>query len=114
MKKDEFAHPSQKELLILGILHSVAGLDGIGGLDIVGKSEGKIARGTVYVTLDRMEDKGFVESKKSTELPPGPKRPGAHNFSSYRRLYSITGYGKRVLAAELASRNAFEASFALA
>ena len=32
------------------------------GLEIVGASQGRIKRGTVYVTLNRMEEKGYVKS----------------------------------------------------
>jgi len=34
------------------------------GLDLVNKSDGQLKRGTVYVTLQRMESKGLVASEK--------------------------------------------------
>jgi PadR family transcriptional regulator len=61
------------------------------GLEIVGKSAGAVKRGTVYVTLGRMHDKGFVESR--TE----PLAPGAIGLP--RRLYRLTPYGVAVLKA---------------
>jgi DNA-binding PadR family transcriptional regulator len=61
------------------------------GLQIVAESDGAIGRGTVYVTLSRMEDKGFVESRQE-EQPLGAR-------GLPRRLYRITGEGARVLRA---------------
>lgn len=60
------------------------------GLELVEASEGALKRGTVYVTLGRMQEKGFVESR--------PERPaGASGLP--RRLYRPTGLGLRVLDA---------------
>lgn len=59
------------------------------GLQIVECSGGAVKRGTVYVTLGRMHDKGFVESR--TE----PRAPGAIGLP--RRLYRLTPYGVAVL-----------------
>jgi DNA-binding PadR family transcriptional regulator len=58
------------------------------GLQIVQASHGGVKRGTVYVTLGRMQDKGFVESR--TEPPV----PGAIGLP--RRLYRPTAYGVAV------------------
>ena len=84
---------SRTERLILELL-----LDGERfGLELVKHSKGALKRGTVYVTLARMQDKGYVESW--TEKQP----PGAIGLP--RRLYRPTGYGLRVLAAwEAAAR----------
>ena len=46
------------------------------GLQLVDRSEGALKRGTVYVTLGRMQDKGYVESR-TEPLPPGRHRPAA-------------------------------------
>jgi DNA-binding PadR family transcriptional regulator len=59
------------------------------GLQIVEQSGGAVKRGTVYVTLGRMHDKGFVESR--TE----PRAPGAIGLP--RRLFRLTPYGGAVL-----------------
>jgi DNA-binding PadR family transcriptional regulator len=59
------------------------------GLQLVEESGGALKRGTVYVTLGRMQDKGYVESW--TE----PQSPGAIGLP--RRLYRPTAYGLQVL-----------------
>ena len=59
------------------------------GLELVGASEGRLKRGTVYVTLGRMEDKGYVESHQEEERPPGA-------IGLPRRLYRATPLGLRV------------------
>jgi DNA-binding PadR family transcriptional regulator len=61
------------------------------GLQIVERSNGGVKRGTVYVTLGRMQEKGYVESR--TEPPV----PGAIGLP--RRLYRPTAYGAAVLKA---------------
>ena len=66
------------------------------GLEMVNASN-RLKRGTVYVILNRMEDKGFIESRKQ-ELAPGAA-------GAPRRIYRPTGHGARVLQAlEIASR----------
>lgn len=60
------------------------------GLEMVAQS-GKLKRGTVYVTLNRLEDKGYIESKL--------KEPEAGEHGPARRVYSLTGHGARTLAA---------------
>ena len=68
-----------------------------GFLQLVEQSKGALKRGTVYVTLGRMQDKGYVESW--TEKQPA----GAIGLP--RRLYRPTAYGLRVVAAwEAAAR----------
>ena len=59
------------------------------GLEMVQRS-GILKRGTVYVTLSRMGDKGYVESRLE-EVSPGEGPP--------RRLYQATGLGVRVYRA---------------
>lgn len=61
------------------------------GLQIVERSGGSVKRGTVYVTLGRMLEKGYVKSR--TE----PPAPGAIGLP--RRLYRPTAYGAAVLKA---------------
>ena len=51
---------SSKESLILSLLAAGRPLY---GLELVAASKGQLKRGTVYVTLGRMEDKGYVESE---------------------------------------------------
>lgn len=80
--------PSQKEALILRLL---VGNGELFGLQMVERSKGELRRGTVYVTLDRMEDKGYLTSRQEEKLPGAIGLP--------RRLYKITGLGQRVLHA---------------
>jgi DNA-binding PadR family transcriptional regulator len=82
------ARLSVKEALILEALAR----DGeLYGLQLVATSKGRLKRGTVYVTLGRMEDKGYVSSH--TEDAPD----GAGGLP--RRLYEATPFGLRVLKA---------------
>jgi PadR family transcriptional regulator, regulatory protein PadR len=59
------------------------------GLQMVEGSKRALKRGTVYVTLGRMEDKGYVESR----LEAAPADVGGLP----RRLYRATALGRRVL-----------------
>jgi PadR family transcriptional regulator PadR len=77
-----------KERLILELLISQGPLF---GLQLVALSEGALKRGTVYVTLGRMEAKGFVRSEQEA-MPSGA-------IGLPRRLYYPTPLGERVLRA---------------
>ena len=57
------------------------------GLEIVRASDGAIARGSVYVLLDRLEEKGFVTSWLEDKPPHVP--------GIARRLYKATKRGKQ-------------------
>jgi PadR family transcriptional regulator, regulatory protein PadR len=61
------------------------------GLAMVEASSGRLKRGTVYVTLGRMQDKGYLDSRQE------PLPPGATGLP--RRLYTPTGRALQVLAA---------------
>lgn len=61
------------------------------GLQLVAASRGQLKRGTVYVTLGRMEEKGYITSR--LDAPPD----GAGGMP--RRLYAPTPLGVRVLGA---------------
>jgi DNA-binding PadR family transcriptional regulator len=74
-----------KERLILDLLVSAGPTF---GLQLVALSEGALKRGTVYVTLGRMEAKGYVTSEQETQ-PPGA-------IGLPRRLYYPTALGQRV------------------
>lgn len=78
----------KKEQLILELL--IAGGSQY-GLQLVEASSGALKRGTVYVTLSRMEAKGLVESQ------PEPLAPGAIGLP--RRLYKPTALGERLMRA---------------
>jgi PadR family transcriptional regulator len=84
-----------KEALILELLVEESELY---GLQLVAASKGRLKRGTVYVTLGRMEEKGFITSR----LEKAPSDEGGLP----RRLYEPTAFGRRVLRAyELAVRH---------
>jgi DNA-binding PadR family transcriptional regulator len=65
--------------------------DELFGLRMVELSEGRLKRGTVYVTLGRMHEKGYLESRQEA-LPPGA-------IGLPRRLYRPTAFALRALAA---------------
>src|SRR6476646_7936162 len=69
------------------------------GLQLVDRSEGALKRGTVYVTLGRMQDKGYVESR-TEPLPDGA-------IGLPRRVYTPTAFGLRVLHAWALAARAF-------
>jgi PadR family transcriptional regulator PadR len=77
---------SPKESLILELLVRAPEMY---GLQLVASSKRRLKRGTVYVTLGRMEEKGYITSR--LEDPP----PDAGGLP--RRLYQPTSLGRRVL-----------------
>ena len=84
-------HPTSlpvKERLILELLVSGGPMY---GLQLVEQAQGALKRGTVYVTLGRMEAKGLVVSEQEP-LPPG-------GIGLPRRIYRPTGLGERTLRA---------------
>jgi DNA-binding PadR family transcriptional regulator len=58
---------------------------------MVEESKGALKRGTVYVTLGRMETKGLVSSEQDSP------HPGAIGLP--RRTYRLTALGERALRA---------------
>jgi len=85
----DLPHLSRKEVLILEML--VSNGRELYGLEMVEASNGELKRGTIYVTLQRMQEKGFIDSKQEARIAPEIGIP--------RRLYRITGSGQRVFAA---------------
>jgi DNA-binding PadR family transcriptional regulator len=77
-----------KERLILELLIATGPMF---GLQLVERSGGALKRGTVYVTLGRMEAKGLLASEQE------PPVPGAIGLP--RRLYRPTPLGERMLHA---------------
>jgi DNA-binding PadR family transcriptional regulator len=92
---------SSKEALILSLLGRAREMYGLG---LVGASEGGLKRGTVYVTLGRMEQKGYVISRIEDEPPSNGGLP--------RRLYSATAHGRQILAALTAAGRRLTPGFA--
>ena len=70
-------HLSEKERLILRLLVEHTEL---GGVELVRHSGGELGRGTVYVTLERMEDKGLVRRRVAVPAPPATL--GRHYFKA--------------------------------
>lgn len=79
---------SAKETLILELLSRGGQMY---GLQLVDASRRRLKRGTVYVTLGRMEEKGYITS----HLEDPPSAAGGLP----RRVYRPTPLGRRVLAA---------------
>jgi DNA-binding PadR family transcriptional regulator len=79
---------SPKESIVLDLL---VAHDQMYGLELVAASRRQLKRGTVYVTLGRMEDKGYITSWLEDAPPSAGGLP--------RRIYRATPLGRRVLAA---------------
>jgi DNA-binding PadR family transcriptional regulator len=75
---------SSTESLVLDLLETSERY----GLELVEASGGRLKRGSVYVTLGRMEAKGFVSSRQE-DRPAGA-------IGLPRRLYRPTAYGLKV------------------
>lgn len=84
MTKDRTPSISPTESLILDLLTAREKF----GLELVDTSDGRLKRGSIYVTLGRMELKGFVESRQEERVPGAIGLP--------RRLYRATPYGLKV------------------
>jgi DNA-binding PadR family transcriptional regulator len=74
----------EREILKLLIGHGAE----MYGLEMVARSEGRLGRGSIYVLLDRLEERGLVTSRLE-DRPPGVGGVA-------RRLYRPTGHGRRV------------------
>jgi PadR family transcriptional regulator, regulatory protein PadR len=92
---------STKESLILELL---AGAREMYGLELVAASGGALKRGTVYVTLGRMEDKGYITSRLEDAPPAAGGLP--------RRLYVPTPLGREILHAWTTAAARFRMRFA--
>jgi DNA-binding PadR family transcriptional regulator len=95
MAPNNDARISATEEQILRLL--IGSIKELYGLEMVKRSEGKLKRGTIYVTLQRMEQKGLVESREEDDT--------ADHIGLRRRLYKPTGLGERVLRAQEIARN---------
>jgi DNA-binding PadR family transcriptional regulator len=74
----------EREILKLLIGHGAE----MYGLEMVARSEGRLGRGSIYVLLDRLEERGLVSSRVE-DRPAGTS-------GIARRLYRPTGHGRRV------------------
>ena len=80
---------SPKERIVLQLL--AEGRERMYGLEMVSESAGRLKRGTVYVTLGRMVQKGLIEAEAEKLADDSGLVP--------RRMYRATPYGLRVLRA---------------
>ena len=100
-KTEEFPKLSRKEFSILQLLISKGEMF---GLEMVEASGGELKRGTIYVTLQRMGDKGYIESREEPrELP---------EIGIPRRKYSATGLGEKVYQTNVKAREFFNSELA--
>lgn len=98
---NEFPKLSRKEMAILGML---IGKGKMFGLEMVEASEGELKRASIYVTLQRMVDKGYIESREEPRLMPEIGIP--------RRKYWATGLGARVYQTNIKAHEFFNSDFA--
>ena len=87
---------SPKERVVLELLAD----DERYGLELVDASDGALKRGTVYVTLARMEASGLVTSRHEDGPRPGGGMP--------RRLYRRTALAAELLAIQRSFAEALE------
>jgi DNA-binding PadR family transcriptional regulator len=86
---NKFPSLSHKEFLILEMLVNKSESF---GLEMADKSGGALKKGTIYVTLQRMSEKGLVESRQE---------PRAENeIGIARRKYKATDFGEKVYRAQ--------------
>lgn len=101
MSQNEFPKLSRKEFKVLELLIAKGEMF---GLEMVEASEGELKRGTIYVTLQRMGDKGYTESREEPRNFPEVGIP--------RRKYWATGLGERVFQTNLKAQEFFNTDFA--
>lgn len=79
-----------EQMLLLAALHLGDEAYGVRLMEeLEGRVGRKVSRGSVYVTLDRLEDKGWIASEQSASRPERGGRP--------RRIVSVTPDGKAAL-----------------
>lgn len=81
--------PTLAEVNVMRVLQDAP--KGLYGLQIVAGSNGTVSRGSVYVLLDRLERKSFIDVRRTDVKGtyPGMQRPH----------YKLNAEGRRVLAA---------------
>ena len=90
-QRDEATRPAAVRLTVKEheILQLLIGVGAeMYGLEMVARSGGRLGRGSIYVLLDRLEERGLVSSRLEE------RSPGTSGIA--RRLYRPTGYGRRV------------------
>jgi len=81
------SHCSRAEAEVLALLRQGEKF----GLELVEGSGGRIKRGSVYVLLGRLEERGLVASRSEERA--------AHEGGLPRRRYRLTALGRRAVAA---------------
>lgn len=87
MPQNELPGLSPKEFLIMNLL--VGSARPKYGLQLVEQSDGTLKRGTIYVVLNRLEEKGYVTSEREAVQP-------GSGIATPRRLYKASGLGEKV------------------
>jgi PadR family transcriptional regulator, regulatory protein PadR len=81
-----------EQVILLAILQVGDEAYGVPVLEEIRRRTGRrVSRGALYVTLDRLEAKGYIASRTG---PPSPERGGRS-----RRLLTVTAAGVRALRA---------------
>jgi DNA-binding PadR family transcriptional regulator len=96
MTRPAAAPPGEFEILVL---LAVLRLDGAANgatvaAELAARTTRRVARGAVYVTLDRLEAKGYLASRVEPGTPARGGRP--------RRWYRVSAAGRRALRQSLA------------
>ena len=89
MQNKDFPSLSHKEYIVLEMLIDNGEMF---GLEMVVASEGELKRGTIYVTLQRMGEKGYVESREEARVEPEIGIP--------RRKFKPSGLGEKIFKAQ--------------
>ena len=96
MKGTNLGEFQELVLLAVGILYDDA--YGVSIKDeIAQQTERRVTLSTVHAALNRLEDKGFLSSRRGEESEARGGRP--------KRLFQITAYGKQALEISKAQRN---------
>ncbi len=99
---EELPRLSKKELIILELLVNTGEMY---GLEMVKESEGNLKRGSIYVLLSRMAEKGYVESREEPREFPEIGIP--------RRKFWATGIGESAYRANAMAQEYFRSDVLL-
>jgi len=88
-----------EQLVLLAVLQENGAAYAAGVRETIGRRTGRdVARGAIHVTLDRLEQKGFL---RSSMTGPTPARGG-----KARRVFSLTAPGRTILRESLSGIDA--------
>ena len=62
------------------------------GLEMVKQSDGLLKRGSVYVTLNRMQQKGYVSSQKEPARPDEKGPPRRHYIATAKGAQALDSW----------------------